>query len=187
MRSARREPALWPAACTWAVLVLAVVACWLHGRGSGSASGAGRVAAGRMATDHVAAGRMATDHVAAGRMATDHVAAGRVCRSELPRGMELSCGTYGFGDLRYACPAKTHDGVRCVRTSQVTVRNSGRSRVYVTYIAGPRPGVLDEGPRRTLGPGRAATLRPGGGRLLFDITLRGAANGPSSLEVVRVR
>ncbi|MFB7502339.1 hypothetical protein [Streptomyces broussonetiae] len=167
MRSARRGPALWPAACTWAVLVLAVVACWLHGRGSGSASGAGRVAAGRMATDHVAAGR--------------------VCRSELPRGMELSCGTYGFGDLRYACPAKTHDGVRCVRTSQVTVRNSGRSRVYVTYIAGPRPGVLDEGPRRTLGPGRAATLRPGGGRLLFDITLRGAANGPSSLEVVRVR
>jgi hypothetical protein len=101
--------------------------------------------------------------------------------------MELSCGTYGFGDLRYVCTGKGDDGARCDRTTQVTVRNSGRSAVYVTYIAGSRQGAREEGPQQALDPGREAVLSPGGGRLLFDITLRGADGGPSSLEVVRVR
>ncbi|MFB7597479.1 hypothetical protein [Streptomyces sp. NPDC056160] len=67
------------------------------------------------------------------------------------------------------------------------MRNSGRSRVYVTYIAGRGQGVREQGPQQVVEPGHEVTLRPGEGRLLFDITLRGADGGPSSLEVVRVR
>ncbi|GGM23909.1 hypothetical protein GCM10010129_80370 [Streptomyces fumigatiscleroticus] len=144
--------------CAWsAVAALTAAGCWSSGRGGEPAGGFGRVAAGR------------------------------VCRSELPRGMELSCGTYGFGDLRYVCSAADHDGARCVRISQVTVRNPGRSPVYVSWIAGSRQGVREQGPQRALGPGDETVLRPGGGRLLFDITLRGTDGGPSRLEVVRVR
>jgi len=139
-----------------AVAVLVAAGCWSVARGGGPSAG------------------------------PDRVAAGRECRSELPRGGELSCGTYGFGDLRYVCPAGDDDEDRCARTSQVTVRNSGRSKVYVEYIAGPRQGVREEGPRQALEPGGEATLRPGGGRLLFDITLRGTDGGPNRLEVVQV-
>ncbi|MEV7080902.1 hypothetical protein AB0N88_20575 [Streptomyces sp. NPDC093516] len=122
-----------------------------------------------------------------GRDGGDQVARGRVCRSTLPRGMELSCATYGFGDLRYRCPKSDADGRPCVRTSGVTVRNRGRTRVYVTYIAGVRQGVREQGPQRALEPGAEITLRPGGRRWLYDITLRGTEEGPKILEVVRVR
>ncbi|MGW3462767.1 hypothetical protein ACWDE9_25560 [Streptomyces olivaceoviridis] len=163
MKSARRENARWLAAGTWAVVLgLATAGCWFSGRAGESPSHAGDATA-------------------------DRVTAGRVCRSALPRGMELSCGTYGFGDLRYVCAARRHDGARCERTSQVTVRNPGRALVYVTYLAGARPGVREEGPRQAVGPGGETTLRPGEGRLLFDITLRGTDGGPSRLEVVGVR
>ncbi|MFG2356986.1 hypothetical protein [Streptomyces sp. NPDC048521] len=163
MKSARRETARWAAAGTWpTALALAAAGCWFLGRAGEPPGGADRVTAER-------------------------VTAGRVCRSALPHGMELSCGTYGFGDLRYVCAAHGHDGARCERTSQVTVRNSGRSVAYVAYIAGPGEGVREESPRQAVDPGDEATLRPGGGRLLFDITLRGTDGGPSSLEVVRVR
>jgi hypothetical protein len=173
MKSARRETARWAVAGTWpTVLVLAAAGCWFLGRAGEPPGGADRVTADRVTADRVTANR---------------VTAGRVCRSALPHGMELSCGTYGFGDLRYVCAAHSHDGTRCERTSQVTVRNSGRSVAYVTYIAGPGEGVREESPRQAVGPGDEATLRPGGGQLLFDITLRATDGGPSSLEVVRVR
>ncbi|CAM5707965.1 MULTISPECIES: hypothetical protein [Streptomyces] len=163
MKSARRENARWLAAGTWAVVLgLATAGCWFSGRPGESPSHAGDATA-------------------------DRVTAGRVCRSALPRGMELSCGTYGFGDLRYVCAAGRHEGARCERTSQVTVRNPGRALVYVTYLAGARPGVREEGPRQAVEPGGETTLRPGAGRLLFDITLRGTDAGPSRLEVVGVR
>ncbi|GHB11301.1 hypothetical protein GCM10010330_76650 [Streptomyces tendae] len=116
----------------------------------------------------------------------DRVSAGRECRSQLPRGIELSCGIYGFGDLRYLCPAGVDDEDRCARTSWVTVRNTGRSTVYVGCTAGPRQGVREEDPRRALEPGGEATLSPGRGRFLFDIALSGTDGGPSRLEVVRV-
>ncbi|MEU5087622.1 hypothetical protein [Streptomyces sp. NPDC021356] len=159
MRSARRG-VVWPAACTWSAVVgLVVAGCWFLGRPGEPPAGA------------------------------DRVAVGRECRSSLPRNMELSCGTYGFGDVRYICSAGSGSGGggRCARTTMVTVRNSGRSRVYVTYIAGRGQGVREQGPQQVVEPGREVTLRPGEGRLLFDITLRGADGGPSSLEVVRVR
>ncbi|WP_406425639.1 hypothetical protein [Streptomyces sp. NBC_01589] len=34
----------------------------------------------------------------------DSIGTGRVCRSTLPADLDLSCGTYGFGDMRYLCP-----------------------------------------------------------------------------------
>lgn len=118
----------------------------------------------------------------------DRVVAGRACRSALPVTMELSCGTYGFGDLRYVCPASQRGETACVPTSAVTVRNSGDSTAYVSSIAGSGPGIRDEGREQPVSPGREVTLRPGRGRLLFDITLRsGSGDKPSSLEVVRVR
>lgn len=161
MKSARPGTGLRPTAGTWsamaAVAVLAATAYWSYDREGGPAKEA------------------------------DRVTAGRLCRSTLPPDLELSCGTYGFGDLRYTCPAHGRGDERCVPTSMVTVRNSGPSRVYVTYIAGPRPGVREQGPQQALEPGREATLRPGEGRLLFDITIRGADERPSVLEVVRVR
>lgn len=118
----------------------------------------------------------------------DRVTAGRVCRSSLPGSMELSCGTYGFGDLRYVCPVPQHGGAPCVPTTAVAVRNSGRSTEFVSSIAGSRPGVRVQGREQRILPGREVTLRPGRGRLLFDITLRSGGGGePSSLEVIRVR
>ncbi|POX60473.1 hypothetical protein C3492_27475 [Streptomyces sp. Ru62] len=117
----------------------------------------------------------------------DRVAVGRLCRSALPGSMQLSCGSYGFGDLRYVCPAPRRDDGTCVPTSAVTVRNSGDSSAYVSWIAGPRPGVREQGREQRVSPGREVTLRPGRGRLLFDVTLRGGGDKPSSLEVVRVR
>lgn len=115
----------------------------------------------------------------------DRVGAGRTCRSVLPADQELSCGTYGFGDLRYVCP--TPDAPRrCPTTTQVQVRNTGPSTVYVTVIDGPRQGERRQGPEREITPGHTAVLRPGQGDMLFDLTLRGA--GPvKSLTVVSVR
>ncbi|GGT33397.1 hypothetical protein [Streptomyces chromofuscus] len=115
----------------------------------------------------------------------DRVGAGRTCRSALPSDQELSCGTYGFGDLRYLCP--TPDKPRhCATTTGVRVRNTGPSTVYVTVIHGARQGERRQGPEREIAPGRTADLRPGKGHLLFDLTLRGT--GPvKSLTVVSVR
>jgi hypothetical protein len=115
----------------------------------------------------------------------DRVGAGRACRSALPAGQELSCGTYGFGDLRYVCRA--HDVPRrCTPTTQVRVRNTGPSTVYVTVIHGARQGERQQSPEREITSGHTAFLRPGQGHLLFDLTLRGA--GPvKSLTVVSVR
>jgi hypothetical protein len=115
----------------------------------------------------------------------DRVGAGRTCRSSLPADQELSCGTYGFGDLRYACPAH---GVprRCTPTTQVRVRNTGPSTVYVTVVHGARQGERQQSPEREIDPGRTVVLRPGQGQLLFDLTLLGA--GPvKSLTVISVR
>ncbi|MFF4354456.1 hypothetical protein [Streptomyces sp. NPDC001530] len=157
MKSLRRKSTPWPGLCTRsAVAALAVMGCLLLGRADERPGVAERVTPGR------------------------------VCRSALPRGMELSCATYGLVDLRYRCPTGRHDARRCVRTSGVTVRNSGRSRVYVTYIAGARQGVREQGPQRALEPGTETTLRPGGGRWLYDISLLGTEEKASTLEVVRV-
>jgi hypothetical protein len=115
----------------------------------------------------------------------DRVSAGRTCRSALPADQELSCGTYGFGDLRHLCPTP-YVPRRCTTTTQVRVRNTGPSTVYVTVIHGPRQGERQQGPEREIAPGHRADLRPGQGHLLFDLTLRGT--GPvSSLTVVSVR
>jgi hypothetical protein len=115
----------------------------------------------------------------------DRVGAGRTCRSSLPADQELSCGTYGFGDLRYVCPA--HDVPRrCTPTTQVRVRNTGPFTVYVTVVHGARQGERQQSPEREIAPGRTVVLRPGQGQLLFDLTLLGA--GPvKSLTVVSVR
>lgn len=115
----------------------------------------------------------------------DHVGPGRVCRSALPADQELSCGTYGFGDLRYACP-KPDTPWRCTTTTQVRVRNTGPAVVYVSVIHGAHQGERLQSPERAIAPRRTATLRPGRGHLLFDLTLRGAGPG-TSLTVVSVR
>ncbi len=115
----------------------------------------------------------------------NRVGAGRTCRSVLPVDQELSCGTYGFGDLRYVCPAPDEPW-HCSRTTQVQIRNTGPSTVYVTVIHGPRPGERRQGPEREIAPGHTAGLRPGKGDLLFDLTLRGA--GPvKTVTVVSAR
>ncbi len=161
MKFAARGKAIWPALCTWPPLVLLlVVGLWSGGRHDGPEAGTGH--------------------------ATDRLRVGRVCRSTLPPGMELSCGTYGFGDMRYVCTADSPEGRLCDPTTQVTVRNAGRSVVYVTCIGGPRQGVRQEGPQQALAPGRKLTLRPGSERWLFDITLRGSGGGPGTIQVVGV-
>ncbi|MBG7699175.1 hypothetical protein HCJ76_14070 [Streptomyces sp. MC1] len=115
----------------------------------------------------------------------DRVSAGRTCRSALPADEELSCGTYGFGDLRYVCP--TPDAPRrCSTTTQVRVRNTGPSTAYVTVIHGPRQGERGQGPEQEIAPAHTADLCPGQGDLLFDLTLRGAG-AVKSLTVVSVR
>ncbi|MGW0148682.1 hypothetical protein ACWEGS_26365 [Streptomyces sp. NPDC004822] len=113
------------------------------------------------------------------------VGPGRICRSALPADQELSCGTYGFGDLRYACP-KPDAPWRCTTTTQVRVRNTGPSTVYISIIHGARQGERLQSPERAVAPRRTVTLRPGRGQLLFDLTLRGAGPG-TSLTVVSVR
>ncbi|MEU3794260.1 hypothetical protein AB0F07_31410 [Streptomyces fructofermentans] len=118
--------------------------------------------------------------------ADGRVSAGRACRSTLPADAELSCGTYGFGDLRQVCPA-SGAARGCTPTEAVTVRNSGPSAVYVTVIHGARQGERLQGPETKVGAGRTAVLRPGQGQLLFDVTLRGPGRGPKSLTVVSVR
>lgn len=121
----------------------------------------------------------------AGAPGRDRVSAGRVCRSALPADQELSCGTYGFGDLRHLCP-KPGVPWRCSTTTQVRVRNTGPSTVYVSVIHGVRQGERQQGPEQEITPRHTAVLRPGQGHLLFDLNLRGA--GPvKSLTVVSVR
>ncbi|MFD7281936.1 hypothetical protein ACFV80_34125 [Streptomyces sp. NPDC059862] len=118
---------------------------------------------------------------------SDRISVGRTCRSTLGQELELSCGTYGFGDLRHVCPTAAAGGGRCVPTKAVTVRNTGPSTVYVTVINGPRQGIRVQGGEREITPGHSATLRPREGQLLFDITLRGAGGDPKSLTVTRVQ
>jgi hypothetical protein len=121
----------------------------------------------------------------AGDADADRVGPGRVCRSALPADQDLSCATYGFGDMRYACPEPDVPW-RCTMTTQVRVRNTGPSIVYVSVIHGVRQGERLRGPERKVAPRHTATLRPGHGHLLFDLTLRGV--GPStSLTIVSVR
>lgn len=116
------------------------------------------------------------------------VSPGHVCRSELPRGLELSCGTYGFGDLRYVCPPGDEElEEHCARTTEVAVRNVGRAKAYVSVISGPRSGVREEQGSRAVEPGRSAVLRPAHHQFLFDITLRGSSDEPSRLKVIRIR
>lgn len=116
----------------------------------------------------------------------DRVRAGRVCVSALPPGMELSCGTYGFGDLRRVCQREATGG-RCARSSAVTVRNTGHTLVHVTVISGPGQGIREQGTDQVLAPGQSATLRPGPARILFDITLRHTGTAHGRLEVTDVR
>jgi hypothetical protein len=121
----------------------------------------------------------------AGDTSHDRVGVGRVCRSALPADQEISCGTYGFGDLRYLCPAPDAPW-RCSTTTQVLVRNTGPSTVYVTAVHGARQGERQQSPEQEIVPRHTAAVRPGQGHLLFDLTLRGA--GPvKSLTVVSVR
>ncbi|MGW1623340.1 hypothetical protein, partial [Streptomyces sp. NPDC002172] len=110
--AARRGGVLGSVSAGWSALA---AGCWLFGRNGTASAGPDDIT-------------------------VPSVSAGRVCRSALPRGLELSCGAHGFGDLRYRCPAAHSDGARCARTAQVTVRNSGRPRVYVSWTAGPRQG-----------------------------------------------
>lgn len=117
----------------------------------------------------------------------DRVAPGRVCRSMLGQGLELSCGTYGFGDLRYVCPTAATGGSRCRRTQAVTVRNTGSSTVYVRSVHGPGPGVRRQTGQQMIRPGRSVTLRPLGEGFLFDITLRGTGSSPGTVTVTLVR
>ncbi|MER8223569.1 hypothetical protein ABTZ58_23855 [Streptomyces sp. NPDC094143] len=116
----------------------------------------------------------------------DRVGVGRVCRSALAPGLELSCGSAGFGDLRYVCHPRA-DGGRCARTKAVTVRNDGRSTTYVSIISGPRQGVREQGTDVRVVPGDTATLRPGEDGYLFDITVRAVEEVPAVLRVTRVR
>lgn len=121
----------------------------------------------------------------AGDAGSDHVGTGHVCRSTLPADLELSCGTYGFGDMRRLCP-KPEAPRHCAMTTQVRVRNTGPSTVYVSVIHGARQGERKQDPEQAVAPRHTATLSPGRGHLLFDVTLRGA--GPvKSLTVVSVR
>ncbi|MFK4104202.1 hypothetical protein ACI2L1_29785 [Streptomyces sp. NPDC019531] len=129
-----------------------------------------------------AAGVAIAWHPAGEQGGDDRVEVGRVCRSTLTPGLELSCGTYGFGDLRRVCRDHGSAG-RCVLTSAVTVRNTGGSPVYVSVVSGPRQGVREQGADLLLVPGQSATLRPGRQRFLFDITLRRTGDAPGSLEV----
>ena len=120
------------------------------------------------------------------RVTVDRVAVGRVCRSDLDPGMELSCGTEGFGDLRHVC--RVHEGeTRCTRTTAVAVRNSGRSGLFASVISGPRQGVREQGADRMLAPGETITLRPQGSGYLFDITLRTSGPDPARIQIVRVQ
>ncbi|GGO93285.1 hypothetical protein [Wenjunlia tyrosinilytica] len=114
----------------------------------------------------------------------NRVGEGRICRALAP-GRELSCGTYGFGDLRYVC--RTHaDAGLCSRTEAVTVRNNGRSVVHVRAISAPRQGARERGADRAVAPGRMLNLRPGRSGFLLDITLRNAGSAPAAIEVVHL-
>ncbi|WP_210572048.1 hypothetical protein [Streptomyces sp. GESEQ-4] len=111
--------------------------------------------------------------------------AGQSVLDEGPDKQELSCGTYGFRDLRYLCPTPGEPW-RCSTTTQVLVRNTGPAPVYVTAIHGARQGVRQQGPEQEINPRHTVAVRPGPGHLLFDLTLRGA--GPvKSLTVASVR
>lgn len=164
---------------------------------TGGRTGAGWSAAARWARSGTAAGVVALLIALAVRMPdlmersrgetaqSPHVKTGRVCHSDLTAGLELSCGTHGFEDLRHVCTTSPDGG--CRPTVAVTVRNAGRTTVRVGMISGPGPGVREEGHARILLPGRTAVLRPGAGRLLFDITLANEGAPPALLEVVGVR
>lgn len=124
---------------------------------------------------------------AGGQDTGGRVAVGRDCRSTLEQGLELSCGTYGFGDLRYVCRTTDTRSHRCLRTTTVTVRNTGRSAVVVTVIKGPRQGTREQSREQALAPGESAVLRPGKREFLFDVTLRNTRSTPGSLLVTRVQ
>ncbi|MFJ7078569.1 hypothetical protein [Streptomyces sp. NPDC098781] len=111
----------------------------------------------------------------------DAVEVGRTCRTKLAPEFDISCGSYGFGDLRYACPTAAHVP-DCPLTRALTIRNTGRSAVYVASISGPRQGVRKVSEERLLPPGERRTYRPGGD-ILFDITLRGTGSDPATLQV----
>jgi hypothetical protein len=124
---------------------------------------------------------------AGGQATGDRVAVGRECRSTLAQGLQLSCGTYGFGDLRYVCRTTGTSGRRCLPTTAVTVRNTGRSAVLVTVVKGPRQGIREQSGEQTLAPGQSAVLRPGAREFLFDITLGNTGSARGSLLVMRVQ
>ncbi|MGW5664657.1 hypothetical protein ACWEWG_32045 [Streptomyces sp. NPDC003758] len=117
---------------------------------------------------------------------SDRVGVGHTCRSTLEQTFEISCCTYGFGDLRHVCQAPGATDRRCVRTKAVTVRNTGPHPVYVTVVHAPRQGIRDQSRERTIESGHSSTLRPGEDQLLFDITLRGAGREAKSLTVTAV-
>lgn len=116
----------------------------------------------------------------------DRVDVGQVCRSHLAPGLELPCGSEGFGDLRYVCPSPA-DGDRCARTTVVTVHNESRSTACVSVISRPRQGVREQNAEVRVAPGGMAVLRPGRSDYLFDVTIRTVEEFPAVLKVTRVR
>ncbi|MGW3152321.1 hypothetical protein ACWDG1_48745 [Streptomyces sp. NPDC001177] len=112
------------------------------------------------------------------------VHSGATCSSQLPQDLDLSCGLSGFGDLRYACAAVGDHN--CHLTTALTLRNTGRSQVYVAMITGPRQGVREPGAEKLVRPGEAVTLRPETGHFLFDVLVRRGGDGPGALTVVDV-
>ncbi|MFD9287617.1 hypothetical protein ACFWBV_04745 [Streptomyces sp. NPDC060030] len=118
----------------------------------------------------------------------DRVVVGRTCRSTLERDLELSCGTYGFGDLRFVCPTgRATTTENCARTVEVEVRNTGAGSVNVTVIGGPRQGDRRQSSEESIAPGQSTVLRPGNRQWLFDITLRGPGPEAKRLTVTGVR
>ncbi|MFD4561928.1 hypothetical protein ACFWP5_47790 [Streptomyces sp. NPDC058469] len=114
------------------------------------------------------------------------VRVGRTCHSDLAPEYPISCGTYGFGDLRHACSRPLSQASDCPLTKALTVRNTGEAAVYVALTSGPRQGVRIDGRERLLPPGASCTLRPAKGGQLFDVTLRRAGKGPGVLRVTAV-
>jgi hypothetical protein len=114
------------------------------------------------------------------------VRVGRTCHSDLAPEFDISCGSYGFGDLRHACPRPLSQATDCPLTTALTVRNAGKSAVYVASVSGPRQGVRIEGRERLLLPGASFTLRPDREGQLFDVILRRAGKGSGVLQVTAV-
>ncbi|MGW7571993.1 hypothetical protein ACWGJV_37740 [Streptomyces tendae] len=113
------------------------------------------------------------------------IEAGETCRSLRDPRYELSCGTAAFGDVRTHCTSGRPGP--CPRTTSVTVRNVGRTRVDVTWVSGRGEGDRRFSHAPELDPGHEVKLRPrSGDTYFFDIIVRSAVPGDGAIRVVDV-